>query len=100
MTTKSVRLAIKDALEDLTEMKLKKFRAALVDRRGERRVKTNAVEGKDLLTITDVLVSTFTASEAVQVTVELLKEIGCNDEAQRLGEPHPRGLQTRKQHAH
>ncbi|XP_029928059.1 caspase-13-like [Myripristis murdjan] len=87
MTTKSARLAIKDALEDLTEKKLKKFRAALLDRRGEPRVKTNAVDGKDLLTITDVLVSTFTASRALQVTVELLKEIGCNDEAQRLEMP-------------
>uniref|UniRef100_A0A667X4A3 Pyrin domain-containing protein n=1 Tax=Myripristis murdjan TaxID=586833 RepID=A0A667X4A3_9TELE len=85
MTTKSARLAIKDALEDLTEKKLKKFRAALLDRRGEPRVKTNAVDGKDLLTITDVLVSTFT-SGALQVTVELLTEIGCNEEAKKLGE--------------
>uniref|UniRef100_A0A667WSP4 Caspase a n=1 Tax=Myripristis murdjan TaxID=586833 RepID=A0A667WSP4_9TELE len=59
---------------DLTEKKLNKFRA------------TYAVEGKDFLGITDALVSTFTESGALQVTRELLTEIGCNEEAKKLGE--------------
>uniref|UniRef100_A0A667WP83 Caspase a n=1 Tax=Myripristis murdjan TaxID=586833 RepID=A0A667WP83_9TELE len=86
MPPKTIKAAIKDALEDLTEKKLNKFRAALLDRRGDKRVKTNAVEGQDFLVIADALVSTFTESGALQVTVELLTEIGCNEEAKKLGE--------------
>uniref|UniRef100_A0A667WTB2 CARD domain-containing protein n=1 Tax=Myripristis murdjan TaxID=586833 RepID=A0A667WTB2_9TELE len=66
---KTIKAAIKDSLEDLTEKKLNKFRAALLDRRGSH-----------------ALVSTFTESGALQVTAELLTEIGCNEEAQKLGE--------------
>uniref|UniRef100_A0A667X487 PYD and CARD domain containing n=1 Tax=Myripristis murdjan TaxID=586833 RepID=A0A667X487_9TELE len=78
-----------DALEDLPEKKLKKFCMVLLDRRGEPRVKTSAVEGKDCITIAQVLVSTFTELGALQITLELLREIDCNEEAERLGElPH------------
>uniref|UniRef100_A0A667WTJ3 PYD and CARD domain containing n=1 Tax=Myripristis murdjan TaxID=586833 RepID=A0A667WTJ3_9TELE len=75
--------------EDLPEKKLKKFCMVLLDRRGEPRVKTSAVEGKDCITIAQVLVSTFTELGALQITLELLREIDCNEEAERLGElPH------------
>uniref|UniRef100_A0A667WP58 PYD and CARD domain containing n=1 Tax=Myripristis murdjan TaxID=586833 RepID=A0A667WP58_9TELE len=72
--------------EDLPEKKLKKFCMVLLDRRGEPRVKTSAVEGKDCITIAQVLVSTFTELGALQITLELLREIDCNEEAERLGE--------------
>uniref|UniRef100_A0A667WFE0 Pyrin domain-containing protein n=1 Tax=Myripristis murdjan TaxID=586833 RepID=A0A667WFE0_9TELE len=82
-------LTIQDALEDLTEKKFKKFCAALLDRRGEPRVKRSSVEGQDYITIAQVLVSTFTESGALRITLELLREIDCSEEAQRLGElPH------------
>uniref|UniRef100_A0A667X476 PYD and CARD domain containing n=1 Tax=Myripristis murdjan TaxID=586833 RepID=A0A667X476_9TELE len=81
--------AIQDALEDLPEKKLDKFRSALLDRREEPRVKMNSVEGKDYITIAQVLVSTFTEPRALRITLELLREIGCSEEAERLGElPH------------
>uniref|UniRef100_A0A667WEN3 PYD and CARD domain containing n=1 Tax=Myripristis murdjan TaxID=586833 RepID=A0A667WEN3_9TELE len=81
--------AIQDALEDLTEKKFKKFCAALLDRRGEPRVKRSSVEGQDYITIAQVLVSTFTEPGALRITLELLREIDCNEEAERLGElPH------------
>uniref|UniRef100_A0A667X360 PYD and CARD domain containing n=1 Tax=Myripristis murdjan TaxID=586833 RepID=A0A667X360_9TELE len=82
-------LTIQDALEDLTEKKFKKFCAALLDRRGEPRVKRSSVEGQDYITIAQVLVSTFTEPGALRITLELLREIDCNEEAERLGElPH------------
>uniref|UniRef100_A0A667X495 PYD and CARD domain containing n=1 Tax=Myripristis murdjan TaxID=586833 RepID=A0A667X495_9TELE len=89
MPPKATKAAIQDALEDLPEKKLKKFCMVLLDRRGEPRVKTSAVEGKDCITIAQVLVSTFTELGALQITLELLREIDCNEEAERLGElPH------------
>ncbi|XP_029927444.1 apoptosis-associated speck-like protein containing a CARD isoform X2 [Myripristis murdjan] len=84
MPPKATKAAIQDALEDLPEKKLKKFCMVLLDRRGEPRVKTSAVEGKDCITIAQVLVSTFTELGALQITLELLREIDCNEEAERL----------------
>uniref|UniRef100_A0A667WP45 PYD and CARD domain containing n=1 Tax=Myripristis murdjan TaxID=586833 RepID=A0A667WP45_9TELE len=89
MPPRTIKAAIQDALEDLPEKKLDKFRSALLDRREEPRVKMNSVEGKDYITIAQVLVSTFTEPRALRITLELLREIGCSEEAERLGElPH------------
>uniref|UniRef100_A0A667WP68 PYD and CARD domain containing n=2 Tax=Myripristis murdjan TaxID=586833 RepID=A0A667WP68_9TELE len=89
MPPRTIKAAIQDALEDLTEKKFKKFCAALLDRRGEPRVKRSSVEGQDYITIAQVLVSTFTEPGALRITLELLREIDCNEEAERLGElPH------------
>uniref|UniRef100_A0A667WP04 Uncharacterized protein n=1 Tax=Myripristis murdjan TaxID=586833 RepID=A0A667WP04_9TELE len=77
MPPRTIKAAIQDALEDLTEKKFKKFCAALLDRRGEPRVKRSSVEGQDYITIAQVLVSTFTESGALRITLELLREIDC-----------------------
>lgn len=86
MPPKTIRGAIKDALENLGGANLEKFRSALLDRREEPRVAVSRVEGKSFLVITDVLVSTFCEEGAARVTLELLKEIKCFNDAKTLGE--------------
>lgn len=85
MAPKTIKHALKDTLEDLSQQNFRKFCSHLLDRREEPRVKRNRVEGKDFLDVTDVLVSTFTETRALLVAVELLKQIGCTEEATRLG---------------
>uniref|UniRef100_A0A3Q3IZT6 Pyrin domain-containing protein n=1 Tax=Monopterus albus TaxID=43700 RepID=A0A3Q3IZT6_MONAL len=86
MSHKTIKMALVESLEDLTERDLEKFRHQLLDRREEPRVRRRAVEGKSLLDLTDVLVSTFTEEGALPVVVQILQQIGCNEEAQKLGE--------------
>ncbi|XP_070768301.1 apoptosis-associated speck-like protein containing a CARD [Enoplosus armatus] len=74
MSPRTIRMALANTLEDLTKQNFDKFCHQLLDRRGEPRVRRNRVENKNFLDITDVLVSTFTESGALQVAVELLRE--------------------------
>lgn len=85
MAQKTIKMAIKDSLENLGKQNLNKFRSALLDRREEPRVPVSRVEDKDFLGITDVLVSNFGEFGAAQITLDLLKQIKCNDEAEALG---------------
>lgn len=85
MPPKTIKKAIKDVLENLGKDDMNKFRSALVDRREEPRVPVSRVEGRDYLGITDVLVSTFTEKKAVRVTMELLEEIKCLNQAEEFG---------------
>lgn len=71
-------------LADLTAQEFEKFRHQLLDRREEPRVRRIRVEGKSYLEITDVLVSTFTEPGALQVAVDILRRIDCNDAAESL----------------
>ncbi|TWW80154.1 CARD PYD and [Takifugu flavidus] len=84
MAQKTIKMAIKDSLENLGKQNLKKFRSALLDRREKPRVPVSRVEDEDFLGITDVLVSTFGEFSAAQVTLDLLKQIKCNGEAEAL----------------
>ncbi|XP_034467743.1 apoptosis-associated speck-like protein containing a CARD isoform X1 [Hippoglossus hippoglossus] len=86
MAPKSAKKLLADTLEDLSEQNLVKFRHQLLDRREEPRVRRSRVEGKNFLDLTDVLVSTFTERAAVSVAAEILREIDCNQEAERLVE--------------
>lgn len=86
MPPKTIRGAIKDVLENLRRKDLDKFRSALLDRREEPRVPVSKVEDQDFLVITDVLVSTYCERGAARVTLDLLKEIKCFDDAEMLGE--------------
>lgn len=86
MPPKTIRGAIRDVLENLRRKDLDKFRSALLDRREEPRVPVSRVEDKDFLEITDVLVSTYCEPGAARVTLDLLKEIKCFDDAKMLGE--------------
>ncbi|CAI5661650.1 unnamed protein product [Oreochromis niloticus] len=84
MSHKTIKLALVSALEDLSKDDFEKFCHQLLDRREAPRVKRNKVEGKNRLQIADVLVSHFTEEGALRVTVDLLKAIGCSDEAEAL----------------
>lgn len=86
MAPKTIKNALLDTLEDLTEQDFNKFCHQLLDRRQEPRVTRRRVEGKDRLDVVDVLVSTFTEHGALNVAVEVLTQIACNQEAHTLGE--------------
>ncbi|XP_042077209.1 caspase a-like [Haplochromis burtoni] len=81
---KTIKSAVADTLEDLAKGNFEKFCHQLLDRREAPRVKRNRVENKNRLQIADVLVSHFTEEGALRVTVDLLKAIGCSDEAETL----------------
>ncbi|KAF1388301.1 hypothetical protein PFLUV_G00088780 [Perca fluviatilis] len=81
MAPKTVKRAISDILEDLSAENLEKFRVQLIDRREEPRVRRNRVAGKNFLEIADVLVTHFTEAGAPAVVVEILKDIGCAEDA-------------------
>ncbi|XP_078027592.1 uncharacterized protein LOC117265830 isoform X4 [Epinephelus lanceolatus] len=83
MPPKNKRKVLADMLEDLSKENFDKFCRQLLDRGDVRR---NKVEGKNYLDIAELLVTTYTESGAVGVAVELLREIGCNDDADRLVE--------------
>lgn len=83
---RSVKQLLAETLEDLREESFQKFVFQLLDRSEEPRVRRCRVEGKSRLDIVDVLVSTFTEVKAVDVTEEILRSIGCNQQAEELSE--------------
>uniref|UniRef100_UPI003AAB7391 NACHT, LRR and PYD domains-containing protein 14-like n=1 Tax=Centroberyx gerrardi TaxID=166262 RepID=UPI003AAB7391 len=94
MSHKSIRLVLVDMLEDLGPPQLRRFCSQLLQRREDPRVRRRAVEGRDIYHITDVLVSTFTGPGALKVSLEILREIGCNEEAERLAKETGQGCWT------
>ncbi|XP_049439425.1 apoptosis-associated speck-like protein containing a CARD isoform X4 [Epinephelus fuscoguttatus] len=83
MPPKTKRKVLADMLEDLSKENFDKFCRQLLDRGDVRR---NKVEGKNYLDIAELLVTTYTESRAVGVAAELLREIDCNEDAERLVE--------------
>ncbi|XP_044064230.1 apoptosis-associated speck-like protein containing a CARD isoform X1 [Siniperca chuatsi] len=86
MPPQTIRKALADMLEDLSQLDFEKFCRQLLDRREEQRVRRSRVESKSFLDIADVLVSTFGEPNALQVAVEVLRQIDCNLDADRLVE--------------
>ncbi|XP_068425875.1 NACHT, LRR and PYD domains-containing protein 1b allele 5-like [Clinocottus analis] len=82
---KTAKKAITDTLANLSKKKFDSFCEELLDRRAEPQVKRNMVEGKDYLDVGNVLVDIFTEAKAPAVVVELLREIGCSNDADKLG---------------
>ncbi|XP_071062036.1 apoptosis-associated speck-like protein containing a CARD isoform X2 [Pseudochaenichthys georgianus] len=78
------RKAVKRMLSNLSTPNFNNFRDELVHRKKEPRVALNRVEGKSFLEITEVLLSTFNETGAVEVSAELLSVIECNIEAAQL----------------
>ncbi|XP_061677020.1 uncharacterized protein LOC133501348 isoform X1 [Syngnathoides biaculeatus] len=78
------RLSILDSLENLSKRNYDRFCMALVDRRGERKVTLSMVEDQSRTEVTNALVSTFTKAGAPVVVSEILRLIGCFDEAEQL----------------
>lgn len=85
MAPKTIKTLIANTLENLGQLDLEKFRSQLRDRREEPRIPRSKVDDKGFLVITDVLVQTFRESGALSVTLQLLRDIDCNDDAERLG---------------
>ncbi|KAF6720662.1 Apoptosis-associated speck-like protein containing a CARD [Oryzias melastigma] len=86
MGSRTPKKILADTLEDLTETNFQKFVQDLVDRRQEPRVRRARVDGKGFLVVADVMVSTFTEKKVLSVAAEILRGIGCSEEAQQLKE--------------
>uniref|UniRef100_A0A3P9DK92 Apoptosis-associated speck-like protein containing a CARD n=1 Tax=Maylandia zebra TaxID=106582 RepID=A0A3P9DK92_9CICH len=86
---KTIKSAVSDTLDDLTKVDFEKFCHQLLDRREPPRVRRNRVEEKSRLQVTDALVSIFTEEGALRVTLEILKQIGCSEEAKELDDKQP-----------
>ncbi|KAK9514208.1 hypothetical protein VZT92_027689 [Zoarces viviparus] len=84
MAPKTAKQLIKGALANLSKENFEKFRDELLDREEEPQVNRNQVEDKTYIVVTDVLVSTFTETGAPAVVAELLKQIGCNNDGEKL----------------
>lgn len=82
----SVKEAIANTLEDLSPQDFEKFRHRLLDRRTNPRIKRGRLHCLNFWGVADVMVSTFTEDEALGVTVDLLRRIDCNQEANTLVE--------------
>ncbi|XP_058504476.1 apoptosis-associated speck-like protein containing a CARD [Solea solea] len=77
----TIKEAIANILEDLTEPNLEKFKERLLDRKQVRRAR---VDRKSFLVVADVMVSTYTEAGALPVAVDILTQIDCNEEAKTL----------------
>ncbi|KAF1385959.1 hypothetical protein PFLUV_G00113180 [Perca fluviatilis] len=84
MSRKTNKEALKNVLQDLSKDKFSEFCHRLRDRRRKPRVSYSDVEDKNVLQITDLMVSFFTESKVLQVARDLLRQIKCNQEAETL----------------
>uniref|UniRef100_A0A671Y321 Pyrin domain-containing protein n=1 Tax=Sparus aurata TaxID=8175 RepID=A0A671Y321_SPAAU len=80
----TIKRAIRDELENLSKTDFDKFCDELLDRREEPRILRRSVENKSTVEITQHLVSTFTEPKALQVALDTLRGINCNEAAQTL----------------
>ncbi|XP_068592432.1 uncharacterized protein [Cebidichthys violaceus] len=84
MAQTTIKRALRHALENLSKTDFLTFCQELRDRREEPRVLYSHVEDKSALQITNLLVSTFTEPNALQVALDLLRLINCYEEAESL----------------
>ncbi|XP_059194783.1 uncharacterized protein LOC131975958 [Centropristis striata] len=84
MASKTIKKTLVDTFMNLSQQNFEHFCYELLDREEEPRVRRSSVEGRSRLEVADVLVSTFTEAGAVQVAVEILREIDCNEDAELL----------------
>ncbi|KAF3839520.1 hypothetical protein F7725_018237 [Dissostichus mawsoni] len=71
-------------MSNLSRHNFDNFCDELLHRKEKPRVARNRVEGKSFLEITEVLVSTYNETGAVEVAAEVLNEIDCKKEADQL----------------
>ncbi|XP_059196115.1 lysozyme g-like [Centropristis striata] len=86
MPPKNVKAALIRMLKNLTPGQLEHFRHTILDRKEEPQVTRDSLEGKDCLVVADVLVNYFTEPGAIEVALETLGEIDCNEQKKRLAE--------------
>ncbi|XP_030014242.1 uncharacterized protein LOC115435766 isoform X2 [Sphaeramia orbicularis] len=84
MSAKGISTEILDCLQSLRKEDFDSFVFRLKDRREEPRIRGSKVDRKSRVVVTEVLVSTFTESRALEVTVDILRGMGCNQEADDL----------------
>ncbi|XP_072249487.1 uncharacterized protein [Leuresthes tenuis] len=84
MSRVNVRKCVERALDSLSEESFDRFRNELVERRQEPRVTLNKVEKKRPFEVAKVMISTFKEDGALEVTKELLEEIGCSQDAEDM----------------
>ncbi|XP_033985183.1 lysozyme g-like [Trematomus bernacchii] len=84
MAPKTVTQALKNMLDNLYKEQLEEFSSALLDRKEEPRVKRKDLEDKSRVAVAEVLVATYTESRAIQVALDILKEIKCNEQREIL----------------
>lgn len=77
---------IAEALRQLSKYHLERFCFCLRDRREDPRVTPADLGDQSVESISDMLVSKFSAAQAVKVTVALLRDLTCNSVADKLGE--------------
>ncbi|XP_077455007.1 apoptosis-associated speck-like protein containing a CARD [Stigmatopora argus] len=80
----SKKKIILDSLDNLSKENYARFCLALVDRKGEPKVPLSQVEDQPRSEVKSVLVSYFTKAGAPAIVSELLKDIGCPEEADHL----------------
>uniref|UniRef100_A0A3B1K329 Pyrin domain-containing protein n=1 Tax=Astyanax mexicanus TaxID=7994 RepID=A0A3B1K329_ASTMX len=71
-------------LEDLGAEKFKKFISKMTDPGLETRVAKGAVEGKDCGDIANLLIEHFTESRALEITLQIMRNIKANQTAENL----------------
>ncbi|XP_016381999.1 caspase-1-like [Sinocyclocheilus rhinocerous] len=82
---KSNKDHLQDIFDDLGAEDQRKFKSKLCDRKTEPRVRRAAVEKVvDSIDLANLMVTAFTTTGAVPVTIEILQAIGCNEPAQDL----------------
>lgn len=86
MTRATTKGAIAEALRLLDNDHLAKFCFCLRDRREDPRVTHADLGDQSVASISDMLVSKFSPAKAVEVTLDLLRELTCNSVADVLGE--------------
>lgn len=84
MSDTTIRWAIVEALDGLSKENLERFCLRLRDRREEPRIRRSAVEGKSSGDLAFYMVSTFTEPAALDVALDTLRKIDCNQEAETL----------------
>ncbi|KAG9259532.1 hypothetical protein AMEX_G27828 [Astyanax mexicanus] len=75
---------LEGALEDLGAEKFKKFISKMTDPGLETRVAKGAVEGKDCGDIANLLIEHFTESRALEITLQIMRNIKANQTAENL----------------
>ncbi|XP_013884174.1 apoptosis-associated speck-like protein containing a CARD [Austrofundulus limnaeus] len=86
MAPQTPKRLVSNALEDMSEVNLQKFCMALMEMKvdGRRVVRRNQVDGKKFWELADLMVGVFTETKVVNVAVEILRDIGCCQEAEDL----------------
>ncbi|KAK6326192.1 hypothetical protein J4Q44_G00018370 [Coregonus suidteri] len=82
--SKTVGDTLIGVLDDLGEAELKRFRRKLCDRKQEPKVRKGNVENADPVDLVDLLTRTFTEDGALNVAIEVLGAINCQNVAEEL----------------